>query len=305
MVKIVDKGERFCSITLDGSESSITFQEAYLYFSVQNNSDSVVYISLNRDIVPNADGVMAVNAGSSVLFGHMKNANHFFVKGTGLIQIAAANEPINFFVNASTSGGGGTEGDYYTKIQSDTRYAQKSEIPTTLPANGGNADTVDGKHAENFIYPHAMLSNVDLNTILYPCSALIYNDCTNTPPVVSWGTLLCYSGGTGSHVQLWTTASDSSMFKRHYDGEKWSDWKEISTTPIKSTPYSSTTDDYSICRLWGSSENKIPIAVLLTDMLATIFYSSLNSYAFTVQQPDTHIYKPNIQVSGTVYYIEV
>lgn len=158
MVKVVDKGERFCSITLDGSESSITFQEEYLYFSVQNNSDSVVYISLNRDIVPNADGVMAVNAGSSVLFGHMKNVNRFFVKGTGPIQIAAANEPINFFVNASTSSGGESGGDYYTKAQSDAKYVQASNLakvatsgnysdlkgtPEKLPANGGNADTAD------------------------------------------------------------------------------------------------------------------------------------------------------------------
>lgn len=29
-------------------------------------------------------------------------------------------------------------------------YAKKSEIPTALPANGGNADTVDGKHASDF-----------------------------------------------------------------------------------------------------------------------------------------------------------
>ena len=66
--------------------------------------------------------------------------------------------------------------------------AIKGKMPTSLPANGGNADTVDGKHAENFIYPRAMLSSVDLNTILYPCSALIYGDCTNMPPVESWGT---------------------------------------------------------------------------------------------------------------------
>ena len=28
--------------------------------------------------------------------------------------------------------------------------ADKTEIPTALPANGGNADTVDGKHASDF-----------------------------------------------------------------------------------------------------------------------------------------------------------
>lgn len=116
----------------------------------------------------------------------------------------------------------------------------KAKFPSSLPANGGNADTVDGKHAEDFIYPRAMLSNIDLNTILYPCSALIYGDCTNIPPVSSWGTLLCYSGGTGSHVQLWVSYVNDSMFIRHYDGNNWGNWKEISTTPIKSTGWITT-----------------------------------------------------------------
>ena len=185
--------------------------------------------------------------------------------------------------------------------------AIKGKIPTSLPANGGNADTVDGKHAENFIYPRAMLSNVDLNTILYPCSALIYGDCTNMPPVESWGTLLCYSGGTGSHVQLWATATDSSMFKRHYDGVKWSDWKEISTTPIRSTTFSATADGTGNFNLWAPSENKVPISIQLdnkTFYAVPFLYNNQVWLGSTInevtRQPVT-----NTTVSGTVYYIEI
>lgn len=39
---------------------------------------------------------------------------------------------------------------FLTSHQSLADYAKKSEIPTTLPANGGNADTVDGYHASYF-----------------------------------------------------------------------------------------------------------------------------------------------------------
>ena len=147
--------------------------------------------------------------------------------------------------------------------------AIKGKIPTSLPANGGNADTVDGKHAENFIYPRAMLSNVDLNTILYPCSALIYGDCTNIPPVESWGTLLCYSGGTGSHVQLWATATDSSMFKRHYDGVKWSDWEEISTTPIKKISFPSVATNVGGGGVLFFSDFGTPIVIACTSRTDT------------------------------------
>ena len=39
-------------------------------------------------------------------------------------------------------------GTYLTSHQSLADYAKKTEIPTTLPANGGNADTVDGVHMD-------------------------------------------------------------------------------------------------------------------------------------------------------------
>lgn len=186
--------------------------------------------------------------------------------------------------------------------------AVKGKIPTSLPANGGNADTVDGKHAEDFIYPRAMLSNVDLNTILYPCSALIYGDCTNIPPVESWGTLLCYSGGTGSHVQLWATATDSSMFKRHYDGVKWSDWKEISTTPIKSVEVGGTTDAYGNFTIWKASDGKIPIYAKIFGYYVFPFLSvSANEYYYYlgICQSASHEWVTDTAVSGTVYYIEI
>lgn len=101
MVKVVDNGERICTVTLDGSESSVVFQNDYRYFAVQNNSDTDINISLKRGFSSVDDGVMTVVAGSSVLFPHMRsNVNQFFVKGTGKIQVCATNEPINPFVNA-------------------------------------------------------------------------------------------------------------------------------------------------------------------------------------------------------------
>lgn len=47
---------------------------------------------------------------------------------------------------------------FLTSHQSLADYAKKTEIPTTLPANGGNADTVDGYHANGLL---TALSNSD------------------------------------------------------------------------------------------------------------------------------------------------
>lgn len=186
--------------------------------------------------------------------------------------------------------------------------AVKGKIPTSLPANGGNADTVDRKHAEDFIYPRAMLSNVDLNTILYPCSALTYGDCTNIPPVESWGTLLCYSGGTGSHVQLWVSALDSVMYKRHYDGARWSDWTEISTTPIRSVEVGGTTDANGNFTIWKASDRKIPIYAKIARYYVFPFLSVTNNeyyYYLGICDTTSHEWVANTAVSGTVYYIEI
>lgn len=111
MVKVVDKGERACIVTLDGTETSITFQEAYRYFAVKNNSDEDINISLKRGFTPTDDGVIPVAAGSSVLFPHMKpNVNQLFVSGTGAIVVVATNEPVNPFRNAPAGSGNGRGG---------------------------------------------------------------------------------------------------------------------------------------------------------------------------------------------------
>lgn len=110
MVKVVENGERICTVPLDGSESSVVFQNDYKYFAVKNESDAAVYVSLNRDIVEGADGVMTIGSKESALFAHMKpHVNMFFVKGTGTIQAFASNTPVNPFklapAVAESSGG--------------------------------------------------------------------------------------------------------------------------------------------------------------------------------------------------------
>lgn len=208
MVKVVDNGERICTVTLDGSESSVVFQNDYRYFAVQNNSDTDINISLKRGFSSVDDGVMTVVAGSSVLFPHMRsNVNQFFVKGTGKIQVCATNEPINPFVNApAKSSGGGIEGDYYTKAQSDAKYVQASSLaviatsgrysdlkgaPEKLPADGGNADTVGGYTVgcdvpENAVFTPPDLSGYALLTDVIPYRmGMDFGMCTTAAATIS------------------------------------------------------------------------------------------------------------------------
>ena len=187
--------------------------------------------------------------------------------------------------------------------------AIKAKIPTSLPANGGNADTVDGKHASDFIYARGYFNSIDLDDIRYPCSGLALN-CTHSPSVY-WGTLLVYAGGTGSFTQIYISTEDdgvlpTTMYFRHHGNTRWSDWKEISTTPIKSTTFSATTDGTGNFALLSANENKVPIYIKLDNKpfyaVPFLYYNQLwmgSTISETTRQPVA-----NVDISGTVYYIE-
>ena len=110
MVKVVENNERICTVNLDGSECSIVFQSYYKYFTVKNESDSEVYISLKRDIIPEDDGVMTVNSKESATITNMQpNVNMFFASGSGKIQVFASNSDkfVNPFKSAPAASDGG------------------------------------------------------------------------------------------------------------------------------------------------------------------------------------------------------
>ena len=282
-----------------------------VFYWILNTGLSTIYASTKSTFTAGDDGVVSLGPKESRRLE--TNNDTIYILGAGQVEIHNQRDGICSFKQAPTSsgsGGGGTI-DAYSKTESDAKYAQKTDIPSSLPANGGNADTVGGKTADEFM-PYIGYVD-DLGAVNQNCICSWNINTLNTPfkaGKTNAAAGICIVNNVNG---LWPTyfviCSGVKQCFIHYknpnNGEFVGNWKEISTTPIKSTAFSGTTDNNSICPLWGPSENKIPIAVMLIDMLATIFYSSQNMYEFTVQQPDTHLYKPNIQVSGTVYYIEI
>lgn len=111
------------------------------FYWFQNIGTTTVHVSANADIVAGADGVAELAAGDSVCIETL--GGKVYVLGAGKVQIHNTGDKFCPFKNAPAQSGGGT-GDGYTKSESDARYAQKAEIPTELPANGGNADAING-----------------------------------------------------------------------------------------------------------------------------------------------------------------
>lgn len=77
-----------------------------------------------------------------------------------------------------------------------------SDIPTSLPANGGNSDTVDNKHASDFGY-NKTGANYDCNEVGTHFAAYrLSGSPTNAFPNNAWGNMLVIGAGSDTMTQI-------------------------------------------------------------------------------------------------------
>lgn len=209
-------------------------------------------------------------------------------------------------------GSGVSIDDTSTTDTNKTWSAKKisESIPTSLPANGGNAATVGGKTIDSFIYPNGYYTD-NVDDIKRPYCGVVTNTNAGVPVENgSWGTIICFAGGTGSWVQMWISGVDndqtiSPFYIRHFNGNIWSKWGEISTTPLKSTTVSGTTNAYSDLIISKTSSGQIPVFVAYADTYCTPFLSPAGYYyAHMVSAYGNDMGNVAIN-SATVYYIQM
>lgn len=120
---------------------------------------------------------------------------------------------------------------FLTSHQSLADYAKKSEIPTTLPANGGNSDTVDGYHESSFVH---WLGNKKFTDFPIIYNGGIYNmdgDPGNAEGLVSksQNQTVFNVSNYGAHRQkqlIFTYDSNEIYYRRRVDSG-WSSAKRI------------------------------------------------------------------------------
>lgn len=121
-----------------------------------------------------------------------------------------------------------------TKIQplQMSEIALKVNIPTTLPANGGNADTVDGYHADGLFRDLGWWSSTDThnaNDILGNCAVFAYT----AHSVPTTGVLVTFKGGSGDDNSYnWQMAKSYKgrelyIRQRNGDNSTWSNWVRL------------------------------------------------------------------------------
>ena len=213
-------------------------------------------------------------------------------------------------------------------------YNDLSNKPSSLPANGGNADyaadadKLDGLHADEFARQYNNELGVYLNGQSGDIRALVhqlpiggyalytidseYNGITFPIQgycLMSWipSKSIVNNYMYGTLIIRPMSSVGATYICSVYNTYSYTDWEQISTTPIKSTTFSATADETGNFNLWAPSENKVPISIQLdskTFYAVPFLYNNQVWLGSTInevtRQPVT-----NTTVSGTVYYIEV
>lgn len=126
---------------------------------VHNLGDEVIYASKYPNVIMGADNVAEIPQGAAKLISTTNGT--VYLLGTGKAELTGQDhDSVNFKAPSSFKGDDGVSntfkeyvGEALGSINSAlSAKADKSEIPATLPANGGNADMVNG-HTVNADVP--------------------------------------------------------------------------------------------------------------------------------------------------------
>lgn len=272
------------TITTIGGVNEVDFgSNASRFYWFQNIGTTAVHVSGKADITAGSDGVAELAAGDSVCIETL--GGKVYVLGAGKVQIHNTGDKFCPFKNAPAQSGGGTI-DAYSKTESDAKYAQKTDIPSSLPANGGNADTVGGKSASDFVGA-LTFDQIDNTRTLIPDNVDVIDWLIKNAKI---GNLyLVQAGSTGQTNLPPLTGRGWAWFS--YDGNRYfcrvmlseyktidymldyvnyfGGWKEISTTPIKKMTFPNVAIYEGGGGTLFSIDYGTPIAIACTSRRAT------------------------------------
>ncbi|WP_246582803.1 pyocin knob domain-containing protein [Clostridium mobile] len=110
--------------------------------------------------------------------------------------------------------------------------AQVTDFPSSLPANGGNADTVDGKHASDFLLKATKLAaNTDFNNIT--AEGIYYNPANaevvtmKNVPIQQALTLVVLPNAGCTQIVVNYLNNDERIYIRNMYSNNWGSWKQI------------------------------------------------------------------------------
>lgn len=102
------------TITLDGGETAVKFENGYPYYIITNLGDDNIYASGNPDITAYADGVYTILPGTETRISPEKSADTVYLLGSGKVQVRAEEIAVPTSFKVVPKGGGESSGIYST-----------------------------------------------------------------------------------------------------------------------------------------------------------------------------------------------
>lgn len=214
--------------------------------------------------------------------------------------------------------------DFLDKIGLKTALEQiKAKFPSSLPANGGNADyatnagnanTIAGKPIDDIFHSTTInavpdIDNTDGNWSVSLVPA--WSSIAGTFPdgTTAWLVVRQYQTSSTKEFKIQFLQTIDALPRIWYrckqSASDWTTWKEISTNPAKSVQVVGTTDNIGNFILWNGSENRKPVFITFADYYVIPFLSSNGNYYAHVLSAATDEQLTGTVVTATVFYIEI
>lgn len=235
------------TINLTGAELAVAYAvNNYPYVWLRNDSATVIYASSRGNITAGSDGVMSIPAGQSACV--YCTSDIVYLLGTGSVMLVASNTPECPFKVSILTGGSSSVDDvaraaigahagnadvHVTAAQKSAwdAKAELSDIPNKLPADGGNAATLGGKSASEFLQGVGGLTSGSLLEYALTLSAsgwlVAGPNVTDTPnPGKTFFVEVRNYNGYLELVACQTGANTMSV--NNYNKEVWFGWHSVS-----------------------------------------------------------------------------
>ena len=239
------------TINLTGAEVAVTGLDG-AHAHIRNDGTEVIYAAKTAGITAGADGVASIPAGQSDTIRGISGA--VYLLGTGSALIQSDDYVVSpFKTSAQGSGSGADEvaraainthsGNAEIHVTAEEKEswngkADLDDIPASLPANGGNADTVGGKNTAELmalgmnVSDRTRISEGDLNDYSSPGQYTVVTSTqaaaiSNSPFTNSGYYLDVYYRATGYYIQIAMTWYGLIKI-RSCMNSTWGEWKNIS-----------------------------------------------------------------------------
>lgn len=236
------------TITLTGSEVKAEYSGSNAW--LRNDGTATVYAAKTAGITAGAAGVTSIPAGQSApVYG----ANgEVYLLGTGSVMLIGSDYSTNPFKTSAQSGGSGADevaraaieahaGNSEIHVTSAEKAAwdgkaELSDIPTTLPADGGNADTLGGNAPSVFAQNIPTWSSGSVKDLLLATTTSgfvwINNTCTDLPEDTNtwWYGIIVHS--VNHYLLIITNIGNRMTYAITYNAgdttARWNGWRSLS-----------------------------------------------------------------------------